>query len=36
MLDEILHGKRLGRYVPIIGWVRRESTTDTAAAGHTE
>jgi SulP family sulfate permease len=22
MLNEILQGKRLGRYVPIIGWVR--------------
>ena len=22
MLSEILHGRRLGRYVPIIGWVR--------------
>ena len=21
MLDEILHGKRLGRYLPLIGWV---------------
>ena len=22
MLNEILHGKRIGRYIPIIGWVR--------------
>ena len=36
MLNEILHGRRLGRYVPIIGWVRsyqREWLRDDLVSG---
>jgi MFS superfamily sulfate permease-like transporter len=36
MLNEILQGGRLGRYVPIIGWVRsyqREWLSDDLVSG---